>query len=240
MKRHPTELTWARALAGELGWIARAKLRGHVATCDACRRLQGEMAEDRRRFESDPRRGDDLRLLRARAATAPRPGARRPALRLVAGVVGGLLMGGLAAVLARRPGPLDLAPKGGDTFQLIVSRAAGAQPLEDRCAPGDRIMGRYRTGRAYLLLLERDGRGRVQTLIPRDGNASSRLPAGEGITPESWILDATPGPECFVAVFSDEPVEAAEATRAVRERPRAPTVRGAAVQVRCCEKVPAR
>lgn len=235
-ERHPSELTWARLLAAELGWLARTRLRRHVAACDACRLLETELTEERRAFESDPRRADDLRLLRARAAAAPPRWAppRRP--RLAFALAGAALVAGLAVVVVRRPASPHLSSKGLDAFQLFVERPAGAQALGGRCAPGDRIIGRYRTDRPYLLLLERDGRGRVQTLVPRDGVESARLPAAEGTTPESWVLDAAPGPECFVAVFSDEPVGAAAAIRALLERPGAPALRGATVQVRCCEK----
>lgn len=235
-ERHPSELTWARALAAELGWLGRARLRRHLAACEACRSLEAHMAEERCAFESDPRRGHDLRLLRARAAAAPLPGGRRRSRTLAAALAGAALAGGVAVVVSLRPASPDLAPKGLDSFQLLVYRPAGARPLGGRCAPGDRIIGRYRTDRPYLLLLEWDGRGRVQTLVPRDGVESARLPAAEGTTTESWVLDAAPGPECFVAVFSDEPVGAEAATRALLERPEAPVLRGATIQVRCCEK----
>ncbi len=235
-ERHPSELTWARALAAELGWLGRTRLRRHLAACDACRRLEAELAEDRRAFEADPRRGDDLRLLRARGADAAPPRVSHGVLRIAAAVAGATLVAGIAVVATRRPTSPELAPKGLDAFQLFVDRPAGARPLGDHCAPGNRIIGRYRTDRPYLLLLERDGRGRVQTLVPRDGLESARLPASEGTTSESWVLDAVPGRECFVAIFSDEPVGVAAARHALLERPEAPALPGAVIVVLCCEK----
>jgi hypothetical protein len=235
-ERHPSELTWARALAAELGWLARARLRRHLAACEACRCVEANMAEDRGAFESDPRYSDDLRLLLAGTVTAPPPGAPRRASRLAVAAAGAALVAVLAVVATLRPTSLDLAPKGRDAFQLFVDGSGGARPLGGRCAQGDRIIVLYRTDRPYLLLLERDGRGRVQTLVPRDGVESARLPKAAGTTPDSWILDAEPGPECFVAVFSDKPVGVAAATRALFERPEAPALRGATIQIRCCEK----
>ncbi len=63
-----------------------------------------------------------------------------------------------------------------------------------------------------------------------------RLPAAEGTTPTSWILDAVPGRECFVAFFSDQPLGAEAATRALNGSPEAPALPGASVRVQCCEK----
>lgn len=232
---HPSALAWARRLSGERGGLAGWRFRRHLARCDACRAKEAELVRERAAFDGSPRRGDDLsRLRRAAEAGRAAEGIRwRPlvALLAAAGASAALLF---AFLPAGRP---ELSAKGRSHFAVFVDRPEGAVPLPFRCRPGDRLMARYRTTRPYLLLLERDGQERVQVLFPQDGATSARLPAGEGTTPVSWVLDAVPGRECFAAFFSDAPVDAATARRALLDPPGAPTTAGAEVLLRCCDKV---
>lgn len=237
MTTHLTELDWARLLGGELGWWSGRHQRRHLRGCTACRRQEEALLAERRAFQAAPARAAE----RARLAAALPPPAGRPALRpvprLAWGGAAALALG--LAVLAALPGapPGDaLAAKGGATFTVLVERPGGSDPLGARCAPGDRLMATWRTALPHLLVLERDGQGRVQALFPREGAASARLPAPEGATPGSWILDAAPGRECFAAFFSEAPIATAEAARALAAAPEGPTLAGAAVVTRCCDK----
>ncbi len=239
---HPGELVWARYLAGECRWLERRRHERHLAACERCRRLGIEMAEERRSFDADPLRLDDLAVLRARASVTRRGPGRRPLpARSWWVIAAGVFAAAVVALTVRRPAPPSgLLEKGGDVFVLHVERPSGAIALGPSCVPGDRIMGSYRTRRTHLLVLERDGRDRIQTLVPADGAVSMRLPAAEGATPASWVLDAVPGRECFAAFFSDEPLGAAGAARAFRGSLDRPAVPGATVRVQCCEKRGAR
>lgn len=240
---HPSELAWARHLAGEPGWLARRRLRRHLRRCEACRRLEASLAAERRAFDADPARRQELARLAAERGPAPggRP-ARHRARRWpwLAGALAAASATALVLLAVRTPAPDALRAKGGGVLELYVERPGGAAALGERCAPGDRLIARYRTDRAYLLLLESDGRGAVQVVVPAGGAASMRLTVAEGTTPTSWVLDGAPGPECFAAFFSDAPVDVADAARALRAAPSAPELPGAAAQVRCCRKEAAR
>lgn len=235
---HPGELTWARHLAAELGWLGAWRLRRHLAGCGPCRAHADELARDRVAFDASPERAGELARLQARAAGDSRRLAsrgRRPGWTL--GAVGGLAAAVAVWVAVRVPAPVEgLAEKGGSALSLYVDRPGGAVALAARCAPGDRLMARYRTDRAYLLLLQRDGAGTVQVLLPPGGTSSQRLAAGVGSTPHGLVLDAIPGRECFAAFFSDQPLDAAVAGQALDGLPTPPVLPGAAVRIQCCEK----
>jgi hypothetical protein len=240
-RRCPSELTWTRHLAGELGWLAALRLRVHAAGCEGCRRSLEDLAAERAAFAAAPRRQRDLAALGARAqepgATARDLGAPRGrnAWRL-----SGLVAAGVAAaavIVARGP---DRDPewigKGGDLLALHVETASGAAPLGATCAAGDQLMASYATGHAYLLLLERDGDGRIQVLLPPGGTASARLAGPRGTTPQSFVLDEATGPECFAAFFSDTPIEAARAGEALARAAGTPELPGAVTRMICCQK----
>lgn len=232
--RCPGELEWTRHLAGELGWLAARRLRAHAANCDGCRRALEAMAAERTAFAADPRRRRDLAALGVRARElGPRRG--RAAWRLA-----GLVAAGAAAatvIVFRGPSSdPEWTIKGGDLLAVHVETASGAVPLGATCAAGDQLMASYATEHAYLLLLERDGEGRIQVLLPPGGTASAHLSAARGRTPQSFVLDEVKGPECFAAIFSDAPIEAARAGEALGNGGGAPSLPGAVIRMQCCEK----
>lgn len=236
-RTHPNALDWAKYLAGESGWPATGRLRRHLRGCAPCRRLEAEMSRERTSFDSAPGRRDELSLLRARAGAPRRSGAMtspRARWLAIAGAAAAVVAAAIA-FRAPRQGP-HLLEKGGDALTMYVDRPSGAVALGARCAAGERVMAAYRTGRRHLLLLERDGRGVIQVLVPPGGGRSIELSASEGATATSWTLDSAPGPECFVAVFSDGPIDAAAARRALALSPEAPSLPGAIIRVQCCEK----
>lgn len=237
MTTHLTELDWARLLGGELGWWAGRHQRRHLRGCATCRQQEEALLAERRAFQAAPARAAELGRL---GASLPPPASRptqRPASRLAWGGAAALALG--LAVLAVLPGapPGDaLAAKGGATFTVLVERPGGSDPLGARCAPGDRLMATWRTPLPHLLVLERDGQGRVQALFPREGAASARLSAPEGATPGSWILDDAPGRECFIAFFSEAPIATAAAAGALAAAPERPALAGVTAVARCCDK----
>jgi hypothetical protein len=247
--RCPSELELGKHVAGELGLLAVQRLRAHAAACPRCRAELEMIPEERAAFAADPRRRRDLAHLASMAARMREAGPRGGRLRWS---LAGLAAGGavLAAVLSLRPpgpgprratdGGLAWTTKGGDLLAVHVETAGGAVPLGATCAAGDRLMASYATGRAYLLLLERDGKGRIQVLLPPGGTTSARLPAPRGTTAESFVLDEAPGPECFAAFFSDAPIEAAQAGAALAAASGSPELPGAVVKMLCCDKEGAR
>jgi hypothetical protein len=238
--RCPSELEWTRHLAGELSWLAARRLGAHMAGCPRCRAALSAMDAERAAFSADPRRQRDLALLAARAAPA---GSGRRGRWWLAGL-SGLAAAAAATVLVfalRGPGPdPEWISKGGDLLAVHVQTAGGAVPLGATCAAGDQLMASYVSGHAYLLLLERDGKGGIQVLLPPGGTASARLAAPRGATPQSFVLDEVPGQECFAAFFSDAPVDAARAAAALASGGGAPLLGGAVIRMQCCEKEGAR
>lgn len=236
VQAHPSELQWARHLSREGSFLERRHVRRHLARCAACRAYEAEQSRAREAFEGDPRTREAMDELRARAAaTAPPPRGGRPTWFGAIGVLG-VAAAALALILLRPGSSPELLAKGGDRFAVYVQRPGGPVTLGGRCAPGDRLMAGWRTSRPYLLLLERDGRGAVQVLFPPGGAGSGRVPAAEGTTPTSWILDDAPGRECFAAFFSDEPVGTAIASRALAASREPPALPGVTARVVCCEK----
>ena len=55
----------------------------------------------------------------------------------------------------------------------------------------------------------------VTLLYPVGGESSAEVFAGEVLTPGSWVLDATPGKERFVALFSDRNIPLEEVRRTI-------------------------
>ena len=238
-QEHPNELNWAKYFSGEVRWLAGWRFRRHLMGCAPCRQLETEMVAERASFDASPRRSEEVALLQGRLGDSPTVAGPRALPRVRWALAGGMVAVALVVALVRSSQP-SLLEKGGDVFTMYVERPSGVAPLGSRCAAGDRIIARYRTARGYLLVLERDARGVVQVLHPRDGPASARLSNAEGTMPTSWILDAVPGQECFAAFFSEESVKAVLAIQAFAASSSAPKLSGSTVRVQCCEKGPSR
>ena len=232
--RCPSELEWTKYLAGELRWLASRRLRGHVAGCAGCRQELDAIAADRAAFSADPRRRRDLEVLAERARGSGRRRGRVSWAIAAVGLAGAATAG---IVIFRAPGPApEWTSKGGDLLTIHVERASGAVPLGATCAAGDRLMASYATANAYLLLLERDGQGRIQVLLPPGGTASARLATSKGTTAQSFVLDDVKGRECFAAFFSDAPIDAERAGEALAKGRASPALPGAVVRMQCCSK----
>ena len=177
IETHPSELAWSRHLSGELSWLAAWRLRRHLGRCAACRSLAEEQGLQRAVFELNPRRQEHLARLGAAAA------AGRAAVghgwRKVPWVAGFVAVGALLLFLPLADPP-GLAPKGADQVTIYVDGPSGPALLGSRCAPGDRLMARFRTSQPYLLLMERDGQGNLQVLFPLDGSRLGATPSGRG------------------------------------------------------------
>jgi hypothetical protein len=199
------------------------------------------MAAERAAFDAAPARRDELVQLCASASTSQPRRLRLELSRRGWALAGSAAALGVAALLLWLPEPRDeVASKGSSSLTVYQERSGGAALLGRSCEPGARLMLHYRTDRRWLLIVQRDGRGDVQVLFPRGGAASGRVPGPEGATAHSFILDAVPGRECFTAFFTDQPMDAAAAGRALAASPEAPLPFGVEVRSQCCTKEGAR
>lgn len=84
--------------------------------------------------------------------------------------------------------------------------------------PGDRIQFTYTSGPLnHLIVLGVDGRGTLSRYYPERGADSLAVAPGSRVVLEdSLVLDDAPGPEVFVAVFSDDPLQVAEVERVIQ------------------------
>lgn len=225
---HPSPLTWFRFHAGELGVFAWMSFGAHRLRCAECRtRCQREVAE-RVAFEG--------------AEPVARPHyAFRLALPILA-VAACLLVWQLFArhaaneQLALNMEPEGFRPKGASAFDLFVVRGEEEALLGPRCREGDALQARVASSRpGQIIVVGVDPHGTARVLFPLDGATSQAITPGPSLVPNSWVLDAEPGRERFVAFFSDAPLSAEDARRAaLRDQPQ---LTGATVVVRSCVKV---
>ena len=228
---HPTPLTWFRFHAADLGVLGWVSFRAHLVGCSECRlRCRRELAE-RAAFEG--------------ASPAPRAAlAFRFAMPVIA-IAAGILVWQVSARRPVSPGgelavnaePDGFRAKGSSVFDLFVVRAEEEALLGPRCREGDALQARYTSSRSkQILVVGVDPHGAARVLFPLDGETSQAITPGPNLVANSWVLDAEPGRERFVAFFSDEPLRAEDARRAaLSDRPQLP---GATVVVRDCLKGP--
>ncbi|MBF5041648.1 DUF4384 domain-containing protein [Aggregicoccus sp. 17bor-14] len=202
--------------------------RAHVQACPDCSaQLQALQSAQAAFLQARP----PERFLRQveRREEAPKP-SRLPRLLPL---IGGLLVPLVAIVLfAPRGGQHPHEDPGvtlkGGGLRVAVARGGSGAPelLENDGAvrAGDALRFSYEApGPGHLLVLELDGRGEASVFHPFNGATSTPLAAGQrDFLPGSVVLDAAPGPELLVAVFSPRPLEAApllEQLRAQAGRP---------------------
>ena len=160
--------------------------------------------------------------LQTRAARVqPLPAQRAPWRRWFAVIVP------LAAALALAimwPGedparsPNRLKGGGMSAMQLVEGVA---QPLSagDSLAPGARLQLRISTAHPWLVLLGVDGTGTVSRYAPVGGELSAAILPGQGVPlADSFVLDASPGPEVFVALLSPEALLVEDLEQALHDR----------------------
>ena len=96
--------------------------------------------------------------------------------------------------------------------------------------PGDKIRFVVNPGNAkYVLIGSRDGSGAFTVYHPFGGDKSVAIDRGSHELPGAVELDAIPGTEKLVAVFSNEPVDAKALKQAVDTNPAQPELGDAKV-----------
>lgn len=235
-----SNLTLDRLLVEELDDVGRAAAMGHVAGCRRCSARLSELRAERDRFAVETR---PLVLPAAR----PRPLTGRA---LFAG--GAVALGAAVAILLIVRGGRDqmIDPqaidatqvKGGLRLGLYIKR--GDSVIEGRSGdvvhPGDAIRFAYTsTSAGYLMILGRDGAGRVSVYYPEGDRAAPIRPAEDQVLPGSIVLDDVPGSEEIVALACVHPVAAAAAQAALRASRQAPErIAGCAVERLIMDKRP--
>ncbi len=127
----------------------------------------------------------------------------------------------LAIVASQVKPPPELAMRGGARVEVMALR--GAEQFrpgpEAPLLPGDQLrFSLDGAGARHVAILARDGNGEVSVYHPYRGTRSAPLAPGYQPLPTSLALDASPGPETWVVVFSDRPLDLAPLVDAVQSR----------------------
>jgi hypothetical protein len=190
------------------GGVAPPEIAAHVSSCPRCaaRRTARLARKEEFRAEMAPA------VWRAIERERPRDRWRKwwfyPALAATIGV---------AVVLARPRWDRGqyVGTKGGPSVEIVCRR--GAQVLRigpgEALAPGDELRFRPQGAPAdarYLVVGSVDGSGRYTSFYPAafDGVSVPLPPAGE-ILPGGIRIDAAPGPERLLTLWSAQPITAA-------------------------------
>jgi hypothetical protein len=127
------------------------------------------------------------------------------------------------------PGPGDdgVTLKG-SALRVFVKRGdAEPTPLaaDARVAAGDALRFSYDAPQdGYLAIFDLDGTEAVTVFWPFDGTAASAVKRGAGLLPGSVVLDASPGPEWLVAVWSRAPFDVAPLAAQLRGQATRPAI----------------
>ena len=215
MSAHLSSLAIDALAGGHFAGEERATAQAHIDGCARC--------------------SADLELARAACATFTREVLPRTVAKLArpapwwrrlgpALLVPMLAAAALAVWFVRRPDAVvapepDIQVKGAVTFQVFARRGEQVIAVHDgtRLAAGDQI--RFVVGArglGFLLIASVDGAGSTTVYYPYGGARSGPVAPTPTELPGSVVLDAAPGPERVFALFSAEPLEAAQVTRLLR------------------------
>ncbi len=146
-----------------------------------------------------------------------------------------MVVAAVALVVALRPTPPAPTPdRSGPLDPVSLNRLKGVVSLEmyalrdgavvevaagEALRPGDRIQFAYTSGPLNnLVLVGVDGRGVISRYYPDEGGLSLEVvPGSEVVLEDSLVLDDAPGPEVFVAVFSDRSLDVLAVERAAHD-----------------------
>jgi hypothetical protein len=210
---HLELLRLGEASGDERAWIDR-----HLRECPRCGEMASAFESHRREFGA-----------RESAAKAPPPGAleTRRGGRATARIGFGILLPVAAAVAlflsVKRPStPVtepEILAKGEAGLMLVARRGARVFPVEpnEKLRAGDQIRfvvshPRHR----YLLIGSIDGSGHASIYFPYEGAESAEIGRRDRFeVPGSIVIDATPGPERFFALFSGRPLQTTSIRRAL-------------------------
>jgi hypothetical protein len=209
---HPSSFALDALALGGLGENEAAQLKAHLEGCTEC---MARWQEDR---ELDERFRAHVRPRFVAAQEAPRGRVLRWSL-----FVGPALAACLLVIAKLPPKTTDPEPPAvrakGEALQLFGRRAGRvfAVRAKDPLKPGDEVRFVVQpAGQPYVLIASIDGAGKANVYYPFGGSTSAQVAAAPQVElPGSIVLDATPGPERVVALFSRRPLAVKDVTAAL-------------------------
>jgi hypothetical protein len=221
---HLSEQSLDLLLLDRDGSDASRGARAHADACAECRTRLESLRRSARHFELHVRERTEEQVLAALERRAALPPRRRRWDLMALG-----LTGAAAALLLVTRGAsrhsdargADLLPKGDASLTVYRRHAGAVSVLADgtRVDAGDGL--RFTAdpaGHRWLLVVSIDSGGHSSVYVPYGGSSSAPIdPERRFEDPGSITLDETGGPERIFALFSDRPLSATDATRALAE-----------------------
>ncbi|PZR18486.1 MAG: hypothetical protein DI536_00980 [Archangium gephyra] len=218
--------------------------RHHLDGCGECKQRWQELNEDKQRFEQFVF-ARTLPKVEARVAAERQGFFERFKLKFLIPVVG--VAAALGVVAVSGPGTqteddLYVGIKGQPTLEVYAQRGNGGAfavggdtPLQ----PNDKIRFVVNpAGSKYVMVASHDGAGVFSVYAPFNANSSQPVEAKTKLElPGAVELDDTLGTERVVAVFSDEPLTAAQVEAALKSDAKNPSLKGARFVAREFRKV---
>jgi len=207
-----SNLVLDRLIGQELDEEARAAARVHLKACERCSARLGQLEQERDLFRAAPP-----------PFSQPEPASRRTARALAAGSV--IAAGAAVGLLffmqrAEEPEPDVTQIKGGVRLGFYVKRADAVQRGRsgDVVHPGDAIRFAFTSfSPGYLMVLSRDGAGRVSVYYAEGERAAPIEPGEDVLLPGSITLDDVLGLEEIHALHCAAPVPVAPVVEALQQ-----------------------
>jgi hypothetical protein len=208
--KHLSSFTLDALALGSLSPAESAAAEAHLQSCPRCRADRDEAAQLRQDFSAQvlPRLGVPKRA--RRRWSWPR---LIPILALPTAAAAALVL------YMRAQGEPAIQTKGGPMLSVYARHADRVFAVRDgqSLQPADELRFVVAgAGRKYVIIASIDGGGHASIYYPFAGERSVELPAGKIELPGSVRLDETLGAERLYALFTDEPLEAADVLRALQ------------------------
>ena len=227
----PSDWMLQRLVAEDLKSEERDTVAAHSVSCAHCRARVAELDVEREGFLRAHPFDEVEAEIAERALFVPDDPEievaeplwtrwRTPLSALSAGAVAALVVAGMW-LPGRDVDPLPYTGHKGTTAlaaALLRDGVVADVDGETTVRTGDELQFAVDTGSYdHVVLVGIDGTDAVTVYLPADGGRSQPVEPGAGrVLDGAFRLDEAPGPEVFVAFFTDEPIDAREAAAHVR------------------------
>ncbi len=200
------------------GEAANASVTAHLSSCAQCQAYLASLQESRKAFLAQ--RPPEL-FLKQVAQRAQRRPEGRLGRWLALGIPATAVAAALLLVVTKPPDAIRFK---GASFKVFLKREGMSEPGEvsadQRMRAGDSLRFSYQAPHdGYLLVLDLDSSGKATAFYPYGGAQSEPVKAGSPqLLSGTIVLDATPGPEWLLAVYSFEPLPAAPLLRQLEKQ----------------------
>lgn len=220
---HISDLSLDLAVQGELSETDTRSMHAHLDVCGECRARYETSADDATHFRQHvlPRTIDNVTRALGESS-APRA---RPRRALVASVIASAAAAAVVLLVVHRQPASDDKPgagllrKGGPDLTVFARHGERVFRVTDgtHLEPGDVLRFQAEpSGAPYLMVASIDGAGHASIYVPYEGKTSLQVPEDRTFRDDAGIaLDATPGPERIFALFSKQPLDAGDVSRAL-------------------------